>query len=156
MPAPKGGDGIALSALGEASKKHEHRYDHAFWEFFRQYTNQHFRDGDIRRPYLVEHYNPESGERLSDEVDYNHSYWIDLIVSFVAGVEVQEERIIIDPLHLGLKWFVLTGLDIRGHRYDISWSEGRSRGEVPAGMRVCRDGEEIYRGDSLGKVEVIG
>ena len=147
---------IALSALGEESKKHEHRYDHAFWEFFRQYTNQHFRDGDIRRPYLVEHYNPESGERLSDEVDYNHSYWIDLIVSFVAGVEVQEDRIIIDPLRLGLKWFALTGLDIRGHRYDISWSEGRSRGEVPAGMRICRDGEEIYRGDSLGKVEVIG
>lgn len=147
---------IALSALGKQSQKHEHRYDRDFWRFFRQYTNQHFRDGDVERPYLVEHYNPESGERLSDEVDYNHSYWIDLVVTFVAGVDVEEDRIIVDPLRLGLKWFRLDNLRIRGHRYTVSWSEGKDRAEAPKGFRILRDGEKIYEGDTLERVEIEG
>lgn len=147
---------IALSALGQQSKRHEHRYDSAFWEFFRQYTNQHFRDGDVDRPYLVEHYNPESGERLSDEVDYNHSYWIDLVVSFVAGVQVEEDRIVVDPLHLGLKWFSMKNLEIRGHMYSICYSEDKKRGEIPAGMTVYKDGKVLCHADQLEKVEIIG
>ncbi|MBQ7916229.1 MAG: hypothetical protein IJ315_05515 [Firmicutes bacterium] len=139
---------IALSALGQQSKLHEHQYDGDFWRFFRQYTNQHFRDGDINRPYLVEHYNPESGERLSDEVDYNHSYWIDLVVSFVAGVDVKEDCIVVDPLHLGLKWFKLKNLDIRGHYYTISWGKD--------GMKIYKDEEVVHESNTLQKVVLLG
>ena len=46
--------GIALSALGRQSQLHGHKYDRDFWIFFRQYTAQHFRDGVLERPYLVE------------------------------------------------------------------------------------------------------
>ena len=147
---------IALSALGRQSQLHDHRYDGAFWEFFRQYTNQHFRDGDINRPYLVEHYNPETGERLSDEVDYNHSYWIDLVVSFIVGVQVQEKTIVVDPLKLGLSWFRLEDLEIRGHRYGVSWSDGKTRGSIPAGMTITRDGENIFQTEQLERVEFEG
>ena len=89
-------------------------------------------------------------------MDYNHSYWIDLVVTVVAGVDVEEDRIIVDPLRLGLKWFRLDNLRIRGHRYTVSWSEGKDRAEAPKGFRILRAGEKIYGGDTLEKVEIEG
>ena len=148
--------GIALSALGRQSQLHGHKYDRDFWIFFRQYTAQHFRDGVLERPYLVEHYNPESGEPLSDEVDYNHSYWIDLVISFVAGIRVEEDKIVVDPLQLGLQWFTLKNVLIRGHRYAVSWAEKENIEAAPAGMRIMRDGEIIFESDAIQKVEIEG
>lgn len=148
--------GIALSALGRQSQLHGHKYDRDFWTFFRQYTAQHFRDGVLERPYLVEHYNPESGEPLSDEVDYNHSYWIDLVMSFVAGIHVEEDKIIVDPLQLGLQWFTMRNVLIRGHRYAVSWAEKENIDAVPVGMKIMRDGETIFESDVIEKVEIVG
>ena len=39
----------------------------------------------------MEHYNAETGEMLSDEPDYNHSFYIDLIIRQVAGLEPTED-----------------------------------------------------------------
>lgn len=130
--------GIALEALGNQSRKQNHRYDENFDRFLTEYTIQHFRDGDANRPYLVEHYNPISGERLSDEADYNHSFWIDIIVSYVAGVIVKADRIIIDPLRTHLDWFELSNLKIRGHLLTVSYNKNRK--EKP--LKVYVDGQE--------------
>ena len=104
----------------------------------------------------MEHYNPESGEPLSDEVDYNHSYWIDLVMSFVAGIHVEEDKIIVDPLQLGLQWFIMRNVLIRGHRYAVSWAEKENIDAVPVGMKIMRDGETIFESDVIEKVEIVG
>ena len=103
-----------------------HRLDEYFDEVLGEYTLQHFRDGDRHRPYLVEHYNPVTGERLSDEADYNHSFWLDIVIRFVAGVNVEENGIRIAPLSTHLKRWSLNGLKVRGHELSLSyWKSDR-------------------------------
>lgn len=115
--------GIALEALGMESLAENHRLDGDFDEVLREYTLQHFRDGDRHRPYLVEHYNPVTGERLSDEADYNHSFWLDIVIRFVAGVNVEEDGVRIAPLNTHLKRWSLKGLKVRGHELSLSYEK---------------------------------
>lgn len=133
--------GIALEALAFESRRCNHLYDNYFDEILSEYTKEHFRDGDRHRPYLVEHYNPITGERLSDEVDYNHSFWLDIVIRFVAGVTVEEDCVRIEPLETHLKWWELTKLYIRGHRLDIYCSEKQ---EDRKQIRVSVDGKRNY------------
>ena len=136
---------IALSALSNESRRQGHRFDADYARFFREYTAEHFRDGDLRRPYLVEHYNPESGEPLSDEPDYNHSYWIDLVVQDIAGFRPQPDGIRIEPLDIGLGWYCLKDLRYRGHVYEIRFAR-KPRPDMAEGLTILRDGSEIYHG----------
>lgn len=129
--------GIALEALGNQSRKNGHGFDQLFDRYLQEYTIQHFRDGDYRRPYLVEHYNPITGERLSDEADYNHSFWLDIVMNYVAGIVVKEDRIEIDPLKTHLTWFRLEHPDIRGHKIRVSYSSGE--------LTVFADGKKIEK-----------
>ncbi len=132
--------GIAVDAIGRQSRQNSHRYDAQFGEYLRKYALAHFRDYDLERPYLVEHYNPETGELLSDEVDYCHSYFLDLIVRYVAGVELSEDGTCFDPLDIGLDHFALENLIIRGKRYDIYYQKGGEKGKRAENYRVLCDG----------------
>ncbi len=104
---------------------------------WQEYTGQHFRDGDSHRPYLVEHYNPLTGERLSDEADYNHSFWLDLVIQFVAGVALEERGVRIAPLHTHLGWWQLEGLEVRGHCLSVAYS---GKAEPGKELKVWLDG----------------
>lgn len=146
--------GIALCGLGEESLSQDHRFDQDFDRFFQEYTIQHFRDGDRRRPYLVEHYNPVTGERLSDEADYNHSFWIDLAVRYVAGVQVKPDTVKIDPLKTHLKWFRMENLPIRGRKVTVMYSEKKAREEIPCGLTVLVDGKVQAHREDLGALEI--
>lgn len=146
--------GIALCGLGEESLKREHRFDASFDRFFNEYTIQHFRDGDRRRPYLVEHYNPVTGERLSDEADYNHSFWIDLVVRYVAGVQIEPGCVRVEPLQTHLKWFRLENLPIRGRMVTVMYSEKKDREEIPCGLTVLVDGRIQAHREDLGALEI--
>lgn len=129
--------GIALEALGMESLADDHRLDEYFDEVLREYTLQHFRDGDRHRPYLVEHYNPVTGERLSDEADYNHSFWLDIVIRFVAGVNVEENGVRIAPLSTHLKRWSLKGLKVRGHELSLSYWKSDRPGKA---LQVFVDG----------------
>lgn len=132
--------GIALDATAKQSKQHAHAYDAQFMKFFRQYTLEHFRGGNIDDPYLVEFYNAETGEALSDEADYNHSFYIDLVVRHIAGIEPTEKGFCFHPLKTGLGGFSLKGVNIQGHSVDVVCEAKESGGQ--ALYRVCVDGRE--------------
>lgn len=145
--------GIALDAAARQSKQEGHIYDNEFGKFLRQYCIQHFRDGVLERPYLVEHYNAETGEPLSDDADYNHSYWLDLVITHVCGLEAGEQELTIDPIDIGLKYFKLDGVNIRGRRYGVFYSKDRDRKhlDLEKGFTVTRDGETIFHSEQLTK-----
>lgn len=138
---------IILDMLGKQSKLHRHRYDTQFAKGLQCFAEQHFRDGDMERPYLVEHYNPETGELLSDEADYNHSFFIDLIVTHVLGITVKENCVEIDPLKIGLQWARCEGIYIRGHRIDLFFESGKEEF-----CRVILDGGIFYQGNYKEKL----
>lgn len=145
--------GIALDAAARQSKREGHAYDNEFGKFLRQYCIQHFRDGVLERPYLVEHYNAKTGEPLSDDADYNHSYWLDLVITHVCGLEAGEQELTIDPIDIGLKYFKLDGVNIRGKRYGVFYSKGRDRKHLglEKGFTVTRDGETVFHSEELAK-----
>ena len=135
---------IALDAAAKQSKAHGHRYDRGFSRFFRQYTMEHFRGGDVDQPYLVEFYNAETGEPLSDEPDYNHSFWIDLAVRHIAGIEPDEKGFVFSPLDMGLKHFSLRNVLVRGRRIDVYYQSGAGTAypELKQGYTLFIDGEK--------------
>lgn len=148
--------GIALDAIARQSKGNQHCFDREFGVYLRQYCQQHFRDGDIHRPYLVEHYNAETGEPLSDDVDYNHSYFLELVIAHLCGVEITESGAVIDPIDIGLRYFRLDNVAVCGHRLAVHYSRGQDRPEkgLKAGFRVFLDGVQAFEADALVKTEV--
>jgi hypothetical protein len=142
--------GIALDAIGAQSKQYRLALDSGFMKLLRAYSLQHFQGQDIRRPYLVEHYNSVTGEAISDEADYNHSFYIDLIVRHVAGIEPERDGFLFWPCRSGLKSFSLKALRLQGHRIDVSYRAAPEAGSgTAAGIRISIDGKQVYENARL-------
>lgn len=110
---------IALDAVGRMSLAHGHRFDGLFADLLRKYCLLHFQQHDGRTPYLVEHYDSLTGEPLSDEPDYFHSYLIDLIIRYVVGLRVEDMSV--EPVDIGLEHFTLDNIHVGGREIAISY-----------------------------------
>lgn len=139
--------GIALDAAARQSKAHGHRFDESFMKVFCEYTFEHFRMGDLAQPCLVEFYNAETGEALSDEADYNHSFYIDLVIRHLCGLEPMAEGFCFHPIKSGLTRFSLQNVVIRGHRIDVHFRTKAEDG-LNAGFTLMIDGEKKLDGQS--------
>ena len=138
---------IALDALARQSKKHGHAYDGAFEKHFGEYTLQHFAAGETAVPCLVEFYDSKTGAPLSEEADYLHSFYIDLIVRHLAGIEPEEKGVVFHPLRTERGWFSLRGLCVKGKTVDVYYQKEESlRYPFPAGYTVFVDGVRRFQG----------
>ena len=117
-------------------------------EFITRFVKLMFYGGDARRPNCFEHYNPETGRasvyRGID--DYQHSWVVDLLIKYVAGVQPELGRLVVDPLPFGLERFELSGAKVADHLIDVSFGE--------EGFRVVLDGQELHRSARPQRVEV--
>lgn len=148
-------NGIMLDMLGKQSKAQNHKYDKEFAKFLREYSLQHYRMQDISMPYLVEQYHAVTGEPISDEPDYNHSFYLELLISHVAGLRVLEHKMVIDPVDVGLKYFRLGNVLVRGRKVCIAYSEkDRADKGLKKGFVITVDGNVLVQQDSLCRVEI--
>ena len=97
-------------------------------EFIQKFIRLMFFDQDVNRPNCFEHYNPFNGKpsvyRGVD--DYQHSWVVDLIIKYVAGVQVDDSgNVSLVPLDFGLRAFSLKNLHIAGKVYEISGKSGK-------------------------------
>ncbi|MCZ8519539.1 MULTISPECIES: MGH1-like glycoside hydrolase domain-containing protein [Paenibacillus] len=151
---------IALDALAKESRRRGHRYDREFGHYLREYAFLHYQQRDLNRPGLVEHYNSDTGEALSDEQEYNHSYFIDLVVSHVAGLSVGREGIVLDPLDIGLDWFDLDRVKTAGSMLRITYRRpgtpwlAPEMPEIEEGFRVYADGRLVFSDSGLTETEL--
>jgi hypothetical protein len=111
----------------------------------------HFAGRDLSQPYLVEHYNSETGEPISDDVDYNHSYYIDLLIRHVAGLNIEDDRIVLDPVDIGLERFELDNVKAAGRMLRVLYRKDGEEGR--RGYRLYVDGNEVLRSDRLERLE---
>lgn len=118
-PAWPFANSMVLDGIGQESLRCRHEWDSVFEKYFMKFTRMHYYGGDGSTPYLVEHYNSLNGECISDDVDYSHSYYIDLVVKYIAGISVKEDAIAVEPLDIGLKHFSLKGVWIQGHEVSV-------------------------------------
>ena len=139
---------IALDALARQSKEHGHCYDDAFARYLHEYTLEHFHEGDMDAPYLVEFYNSETGEPLSDEPDYNHSFYADLVVRHVAGITPTEQGVSFRPVAMPVRYFSLENIEVRGHRLNVYYQQedGLAFEHMPCGYTLLLDGKTILQG----------
>lgn len=115
------------------------------------------RDG---KPYIGEYLDETSGRWLKgDERSryYNHSTFVDLVISGVAGLVPearQEDAVTVDPmLPEGVwEWFCLDGVPYRGCHLTIFWDAAGRRYGRGAGLRVFADGEPIAHAARLQRV----
>jgi len=78
---------------------------------FREYSFMHYENRNFNRPALYEHYNAITGESLSGEADYLHSYWIDLFLRQGAGLYPTQNSLAIEqPLAEGVDFSILCSL----------------------------------------------
>ncbi|MGB3028422.1 MGH1-like glycoside hydrolase domain-containing protein [Paradevosia shaoguanensis] len=104
---------VVLDAIGKVTRSNAHAQDDLFSHFFWKYALLHFQQRDGVTPYLVEHYDSMTGEPISDEADYNHSYLIDLIIRHVAGLSIAADgSITADPIDIGLEHFTLSNVKL--------------------------------------------
>lgn len=148
---------IALDALARESKRKGHLYDERFGRALREYSYLHFLQRDLAQPYLVEHYSSRSGEPLSDEPEYNHSYYIDLIVTHVAGLSIEEDRIVLHPVDVGLDYFRLENVKAAGHAIAVTYKRPGAAGapaDLDEGYRLFVDGALVFSSPELTRAEV--
>lgn len=143
---------ITLDALARESKRRGNAYNEAFARGLKEYSFLHFQNRDLNRPGLVEHYNSDTGEPLSDEQEYNHSYYIDLIVSHVAGLSVEDGGLRLEPLDIGLDYFELDHVKAAGQDIRITYGKpglGRYPDGIEAGYKLYLNGQPVFASDSL-------
>lgn len=112
--------GLALDALGTTVLRHggddlAAEFGAGLWSYLRS----HFRDGDLAVPYLVEHYDPLTGEPISDEPDYNHSSLIDLMVRYGVGLHPTADGLRLHPIDIGAGDIALRGVRVGAHLLDV-------------------------------------
>ena len=100
-------------------------------------------------PYLVEHYNSQTGECISDEVDYNHSYYIDLVVKYIVGVSVEGDIFTVDPIDIGLEYFSMKNLHVLNYRIDVEFERNTQK------FSVYVDGVIAAQRSGIGKMDVL-
>jgi hypothetical protein len=113
-------------AAAQAAKRLDPSLTQGAAELMMRYTRMHFIDGDLQRPCISEHFDPVSGAPNAPDLDYAHSYFIDLVMRHVAGIEVDanSDTIRIQPLELGLDQFDMSRVRVKGHDLGVAWKDG--------------------------------
>ncbi len=119
-----------------------------FMTLLLQYSASH-RDTD-GTPWLDENMHPDTGIWLAREKlrqlesyqlkdrgrHYNHSTFIDLVMTGLCGIRPAEDNeLVIRPLGTSLDFFTAEGIPYHGHSVDIFWNKSE-------GLRVVVDGRE--------------
>lgn len=109
-----------LMSLASAIRSGCRTLEPVFADLLSRYTRMCFRNGDANDPVIYEHYNPETGEPISQEEDYFHSTWIDLIMGHVAGVTpLANGGVEFHPIDAGLNEYHIRNARVASHTVEV-------------------------------------
>ncbi|MFQ6618040.1 MAG: trehalase family glycosidase, partial [Fidelibacterota bacterium] len=115
-------------------------------DFIERFIRMMFFNSDVRRPNSFEHYNPFTGKpsiyRGVD--DYQHSWIVDLIIKYVAGVIPMDGVVVVEPFPFELEWLKLEDVIVAGKNFKIEreeskfrvWVDGELKGEKHIGAKM--------------------
>ena len=117
---------------------------------------------DLTRPNCFEHYHPHNGTACEYRGvdDYMHSWVADLILRYVTGVRVTEQRdnaavrrcIVFDPFPFKLDSFILNNCLVAGHEIEVQWNRDGDGNALP-GYRVIVDNELVHESVEISRFE---
>jgi hypothetical protein len=137
-----------VDAAARAAKELDSSLLPAAAELFRRYSKMHFIDGDLKRPCVSEYFDPLTGKPNVPNLDYAHSYFIDLVLRHVVGIEADpiSNVVRIDPLNIGLEHFEARNIRVKGHDITVTWKPGE--------FSVSVDGKRAATSPRLGAVKI--
>ncbi len=135
-----------------------------YLRLLRQYTHQHeLANGE---PDLQEDYNPDTGAPivgLPRSHHYNHSTYVDLILSGLIGIRPRSDDILeVNPLLAkenaaqknAIRYFDLQDLVYHGHTIGVIYDRDGSRYGLGKGLSLFVDGRRAAGPSPLGRIEV--
>lgn len=132
-----------------------------YLRLLRQYTLQHYVNG---QPDLQEDYDPDTGQvivGLERSHHYNHSGYIDLIITGLAGLRPRADDILeVHPLvptsgpNDSLAYFCLENVQYHGRLVTILYDRDGNRYHRGKGLSVYVDGRQVVKPSPLGKKTV--
>jgi hypothetical protein len=139
-----------MDALGRAAQTLDASLKPWAVEFMDKFIRMLFLDRDPKRPSSYEYYNPRTAQapffRGTD--DYMHSYIVDLILKYVAGVQIEGDTLIVDPLPFQLEHFSADHIPAAGHWVRVTY-------RTEDGLRVYLDGEEVAHSPQRKRIEIV-
>jgi hypothetical protein len=95
--------------------------------FIRRFIHMMFDDGDPGRPNCFEHYNPSTGQpcRYRGIDDYQHSWVVDLLIKYVAGVRPGDRTVTVDPFPVDVEHLAVEDVPVRGRGIGVTRTEDR-------------------------------
>ena len=91
-------------------------------ELMTRFVHMMFMKDDVRFPNCFEHYNPFTGKPslFRGVNDYQHSWVVDLILKYVAGIQPQQDgTLVIDPFPFEINWVRVDRIPFRGHKLNV-------------------------------------
>ncbi len=135
-----------------------------YLRLLRQYTHQHFLSPD--HPDIQEDYNPDTGlpiVGLPRSHHYNHSTYIDLILSGLVGIRPRADDVLeLNPLIPSdedsaghpIRYFLVDNLMYHGHVVTIVYDQTGAHYRMARGLSVIVDGKLAANLPRLGRVQV--
>lgn len=95
--------------------------------FITRFVHMMFDDGDPGRPNCFEHYNPKTGQpcRYRGIDDYQHSWVVDLLLKYAAGVRPGDDAVTVDPFPFDVEHLAVEDVPVRGHHVGVTRSYDR-------------------------------
>jgi len=95
--------------------------------FITRFVHMMFDEGDPQRPNCFEHYNPSTGQpgRYRGIDDYQHSWVVDLIIKYAAGIRPQDQTVTVDPFPFGVEHLAIDDVPVRGRRLGVTRTDDR-------------------------------
>jgi hypothetical protein len=160
---------IVLSAMINSLRHHKDEAlagrlpltrDH-FYALFHSFARAQYRAHDLTFPWTGEFYHGETGDWKTAERDYNHSTWIDVLITGVVGLVPRPDDVLeIDPLVPPgkLRYFLLDAQRYRGHDITVVWDDpaalGDQFGDSRKGLDIYVDFNHVASLPTLSRVTV--
>jgi len=118
-------------------------------EFIQKFIQTLYLNRDLKYPTSYEYYNPFNGKApiFRGVDDYMHSWIVDLIIKYVAGIRVYDKEIVIDPFPFNLSSFKIEKVKVKGHFLKVTYTEEE-------GLRVYVDGILAERSKKLKALKI--
>ena len=148
----------ALSNFINNYKNHDDMNDEIFYKEFHKYAMSHVINGN--RTYIGEYQDEKNGNWLKGDIPrsrfYNHSSYVDLVISDLVGLKPQiDNTLIIQPLIPQNKWdwFCLDGVKYHGQLLTVIWDKTGKKYGKGKGFLVFKNGERIYKSRKLKNIK---
>jgi hypothetical protein len=106
--------------------------------FITQFVRTLFDDGAPDRPNCFEHYNPLTGQaaRYRGINDYQHSWVVDLLVKYAAGIRLHDDTVTVDPFPFDVEHLALRDVPVRNRRLSVVRSRDQFEVRVDGGLEA--------------------